>query len=209
MTDYLWTTNVGSHMWGMNHAKSDTDYFSCYLASTHGILAGTEKCASKQTTEEGDIDRAVHELGKTIHYLSKGNVNFLWGVYSPIIVDGGGFLKDLREQAPFPGANAFHSIRGMAKHNYKHFILDERAESMDSAKFQKKLNTIARTVQFGITLLKDEEIRFEKVKDVTEAECVQMMRELEAAYDETKLPELPAWDDEILEWLVEVRQNYG
>ena len=93
-SNYLLLTNVGSHMWGMNHAQSDLDLFAIRLASTRDVLLGTKYDKSKHLQFiDPKVDIAEHELAKSFRYLADGNVNFVWGFCSPIVMEPVGELE--------------------------------------------------------------------------------------------------------------------
>jgi predicted nucleotidyltransferase len=208
----LWTTNVGSHLWNMARPDSDHDYFTAYLASTRELLAGTADMSSKCAKEDPDIDRALHEAGTVVSFLLKGNVNFIWGIYSPIVIkDDFGVLKSLRKAAPLPRANVYHSIRGLAKHNYAHYVTAKNEHDVTPEKLQKKLNTIARSIKLGIHLLEEKELEFKAVKNTGEADIPRLIEELEKAYAATSLPETFTVQEEarLRDWLVGIRSTLG
>ena len=73
-------TNVGSHMWRMNHENSDIDLGIIYVTSTSEYLRGTAFVDSKQYTE-GDEDwiRTGGQEGKereSRHRLTQMNADF-------------------------------------------------------------------------------------------------------------------------------------
>lgn len=72
MIDNLFTTEIGSTIWQMRHPKSDTDLFRVYVASTEEILKGTANTRSK-FTQKDNTDIALHEIGKVVDQLLKGN----------------------------------------------------------------------------------------------------------------------------------------
>jgi hypothetical protein len=164
----LFRTVVGSHMWGQNHPGSDTDVFECYVAPTRDILRGTAYTRSEfdQSVEGRDVAR--HEIGHVIDQLLKGNVNFVWGVTSPVVesalpityplVEGYTWLRALRlVLTANPSRNIYHSIHGLAQKNMAKYIDDPRvAADLGPERIQKKLRTIVRTCEFGSRWLNGE-----------------------------------------------------
>jgi len=216
----LFRTIVGSHMWGQEHEGSDTDKFECYIFDSRSFLIGNrhEGCHH----HEGDNEKTIScEIGHVIRQLLKGNVNFLWGVMSPKIDlcttnidptmwDLRGIVRENLSKA------TVHSIRGFAIHNLKHwfgiklekiisidgdidYLIVEKKEPRlipENRKYYKILNTCARTLGFGINLLKDGGKHFYNYFDnpqkaKTPGEVLYLLRRLEMAYRDSKLPDKP------------------
>ena len=120
MIDNLFTTEIGSTIWQMRHPKSDTDLFRVYVASTEEILKGTPNTKSK-FTQEDNTDIALHEIGKVVEQLLKGNFNFLVGVMSPLTVSvirqplKRFYLKLEDIVKENVSKNWYHSIHGLAR----------------------------------------------------------------------------------------------
>jgi hypothetical protein len=116
----LSVTNVGSHMWKMNHENSDTDLFQIYVTDTKELLRGnfdyvhssSSSNNGKQGKEKVEIVR--HELQKVIVELIDGNVNFLWGVMSPIVLNQIGYTISL-DGEPTYGSSDYYIPEHMAK----------------------------------------------------------------------------------------------
>ncbi len=91
----LFVTNVGSHMWQMNHPGSDVDLFVAVLAPTKSILRGEFNDQSK-VEYSGPTDKQYHELGRIVDQVLRNNWNYLSGVMSPIVVKDWTRLPELR-----------------------------------------------------------------------------------------------------------------
>lgn len=196
----LFVTNVGSHMWGQNHPGSDLDRFVCYIVPSRDVLTGRADTKSKHLKNEKQDD-AVHEIGHVIDEVLKGNVNFLWGVFSPIVMeDPRGDLAALRDLALQQMSQlCYNSIHGMAISNYKKFIASGLNTSM------KKCNTIARTIGLGITLLQTGKIEFKPVWDATSESVQRLIVELDNAKTQSILPEKPDHPETLYEFLLQLR----
>ena len=156
----LFVTNVGSHMWQMNHPGSDVDLFVAVLAPTKSILRGEFNDQSK-VEYSGPTDRQYHELGRIVDQVLRNNWNYLSGVMSPIIVKDWPRLTELRSLATMNySKRAYHSIKGLAEHNYQKYIINERDDSV------KRCNTIARTIIMGSKLLREGIIEYLGETDV-------------------------------------------
>jgi len=187
MNKTLWQTEIGSRMWNMQREDSDTDIFKAYIIPTTDILSGKNKGCGSHFNSTDKIDTTSHEIGKIIDMLIRGNVNFIWSVMSPIIVDDSEELRELRTIVENNVAkNCFHSIHGLAVHNYKRYIENDKDLS------SKRINTIIRTLFFGMNLLEKGEFHFDRLilkynkKDVEES-----IHDLEEIYNITDLPEKP------------------
>jgi predicted nucleotidyltransferase len=198
MNNTLFITEVGSTMWHMERPDSDTDLFKAYIAPTYDILSGIGHQNSHFGSDE-KTDIASHEIGVVVSQLIKGNVNFIWGVHSPIVVnDMYNALAQLREISAAPSSNCYPSIRGLARHNYTKYIID-RKEPVEI--WQKRINIICRTLLFGINALERHEYQYVQVYDGTPELVVELMDMLERKKAETTLPPSPSWEQEARKWL--------
>ena len=62
--EIAFSTNVGSHMWKMNHENSDTDVFECYFLPTREILMGRLPNSHFSQDKENKVDTQVQEISK-------------------------------------------------------------------------------------------------------------------------------------------------
>lgn len=194
----LFETVVGSHVWGMETGLSDTDTFRAYIVPSITILNGTAETKSK-FIQIGDKDIAQHEIGKVINQILKGNINFLIGVMSPLCVLSGKEHKALKEiVVAHLAKNCFHSIHGMAAHNYKKYIDTGKDTS------ERRCNTILRGMRFGERILEGKGIVFERVKGGTPMEIKQEFEILNESFSSSKLPEIPE-EKPFRDWLLSVR----
>ena len=200
VSDRLWVTIVGSHMWDMQTPESDIDYFVAERFPTAALLMGYKPRESR-FIQRGREDYTVHEIGKVIEMLLKGNVNFLFGVISPNVVETSKWHEQLRRlilENPFKGV--YHSIRGMAVHNYKKYLETGRDTS------ERRANKILRVLRFGITLLRGGIYEFRPFYGGTPRLVKQYIEELDEAYRESSLPEhLP--EDKLRRLLYEIRME--
>lgn len=207
----LFTTNVGSHLWRMERPESDFDLFRCYVTPTADILRGRVHLVpnSPDTPNDGDqivdgnshfsaggkteskTDVSSHELNKVVNEVLKNNANFLWGVFSPIVVDvhDPAWLKELQRLSLDCASKVlYHPIAGMAHHN--------KAKYFDSGKDKgwrrdKTANTIVRTCNFGVAMLEGRGPVFEPSTGNDEASVEAALVRLKAARDASKLPDRP------------------
>lgn len=212
----LFRTIVGSHMWGQHHSESDTDKFECYIFDTRSFMLGNTHNRCKDI--KGDNEETTScEIGHIIEQLLKGNVNFLWGVMSPkwdlVATNIDPTFFDLRRVVGENLSKAtMHSIRGFVIHNLKHWfgLIVDKAVSVEGKicyyikkkkeprltpedkRYWKILNTCARTLGFGIILLRDEVLDFEQLQGaISTGEIILLLNELERVYKESTLREKP------------------
>lgn len=190
MIENLFTTEIGSTLWQMRHPKSDTDLFRVYVASTEEILKGTANIRSK-FIQENDTDLALHEVGKVVDQLLKGNFNFLVGVMSPLTVSVAKpsltkFYLNLQDIVKENiSKNCYHSIRGLVIHNYKKYIESGKDDS------ERRYNKILRVLQFGKTLLDTGNFEFKPFKEGVPDDIEAWVGLLNEAYRYSQLPEKP------------------
>ena len=214
----LFKTIVGSHMWGQHRSDSDTDLFKCYVFDTKSFLLGnTHDGGHRSVNKEKDEETDSFEIGHVIRQLLKGNINFLWGVMSPKVQmtarDVEPSLWDLRQIVLDNLSKAtMYSIKGFVIHNLKHWfgLILEKIVSIEGKtfyivkkknlpklipedkKYWKIVNTCARTLDFGIKLLRDRVLDFDNPKGaVSPRDVILMLGELETVYKTSKLQEKP------------------
>ncbi len=184
---------VGSQMWGMARPDSDKDYYVLYLGKSARILTGDDGPyhGGIHSTEEGAPEQfAGYELGHTIRQLLGGNVNHLWGLLSPIVVQTTPQYHELQGiVTQHLAKNCYPSIHGLARHNLQLWFYREKDRGT-SVNF-KKLNIIARTVQFGISILQGHGARFQSTHYQAVPDVEALLGTLDAAYQESPLPETP------------------
>lgn len=215
----LFRTIVGSHMWGQEHEGSDKDTFECYIFDSRSFLLGNRHDGGhKSKNEEKNEEKDSFEIGHVIRMLLKGNINFLWGVMSPKIdlcvtnIDPTMWgLRRITEQNLSKAT--MYSVKGFAIHNLKHWyglILNKKPCELcdgvhfyikeskpprllpEDKKYWKILNTCARTLDFGIKLLKDGVLDFENPRTaMSPNDVILMLTELEQAYKKSTLPDKP------------------
>ena len=195
----LFVTNVGSHMWGMNRPDSDVDLFVVYQAPSTHFLIGKAHTRSHRSMN-GNIDKVSFELGHVINQLLKGNVNFLWGVMSPIIIKNWDRLQTLRELTiKNLSKQLYHSVHGLGLHNYKKYI--ESGKNPTS----KRCTMICRSLNFGTKLLTTGKLNFDPIKPCTPTNVLHHIHALDLAYVTSLLPESPKYTKEMEMWLLDVR----
>lgn len=200
----IFETMVGSHMWGVQHEGSDEDRFVCYAAPTKDVLRYAVPIGDVPTGRgfqfHGDkTDTSIHEAGTVVNQLVRGNVNFLWGVMSPIVVKTSPWHEELEEIVKRNVAkNCYNSIHGLAVHNYSKYVESKKDQS------EKRCNTIVRTINFGIHLLNWGEFNFIPTIKVKPQDVWDAIKKLDEVYLNSQLPERPN-EAEYREWLYRLR----
>ena len=200
MIDNFFTTMIGSDMWQMRRPDSDTDLFRVYVASTEDILKGTADMRSK-FIQKDNTDITIHEIGKVVSMLLKGNLNFIIGVMSPIVVSvhNSELFYELRSIVKRNiSKNCYHSIRGFTLHNYKKYI----ESGLDRS--ERRCNKVLRVLKFGQRLLQEGRFVFEPVTGGTPEIIERELEKLEVAYEKSPLPEKPN-EEPFREWLFKLR----
>lgn len=186
----LWETNVGSHVWSMNRPDSDVDVFTAYIIPSSDILSGKNKSGGSHNSHTEEVDKVSHEIGKVIDELIKGNINFLIGTLSPIVIsEHGNYLRTLKEIVIEHGQtkSCVNSIRGLAVSNYKKYVIG--SDTSREYPLTKKCNTINRTLLFGINLLNGNGFEFKPVKNQTPEDVKSLLEEFDKVVENSKLPE--------------------
>lgn len=186
----LFITCVGSHMWGMQSPESDIDLVMIYTAPTRSILRGVKippTIRQEIAARGGEVyDTLGWEIGHLINQLIKGNVNAIWYVSSPLIIKPSPVQEELSALVQVNLCReTYQSLKGMAESQIK-------SEGEAARSPGKGYRTALRTLNFGITLLKEGKISFAPVLHTPEAgEVMEKMRQLHEAYAASSLPDLP------------------
>ncbi len=179
----LWDTTIGSHIWKMNRPDSDIDRFVVFAYPTKIFLMGYNPKMSFFKQENG-VDIHMHEIGAVINQLIKGNINFVLGTLSDMVNQTSEYHRKIAEIIrENPSKSVYHSIRGLAVHNYKKYIETGRDTS------ERRCDKILRVLQFGIILLREGRYEFKPYSGGTPEEIRKKIEELDIAYKESELPE--------------------
>src|SRR3989440_737016 len=84
-------------------------------------------------------------------------------------------------------------------HNYEKYIVSERDDST------KRCNTIARTIIMGCKLLREGVIEYRPITGASPKDIPKFIDELDMALKESSLPDNPEHEDELREFLFDVR----
>jgi len=188
--DYLFITEVGSRMWGMDKPDSDYDIFHVFQQPSSEYLRTSTfektRAAKSYIYENKEIDAQYMEIGHLVNLLKKGNVNAIWSVCSPIVHMDSEWLVKLREiTINNISKSSYASINGMAHSQLNDAI--KRATVKDPMKSKA---TTMRTLQFGVTMLMNHKIEFKPPEDeVTNENIGKWFRLLDVAKEKSMLPD--------------------
>ncbi len=187
----LFQTEVGSYMWGMQKPDSDRDIMCVYAQPTREILSGMQTKYNKhqhKTMIDGiEWDTQYMEIGHLVNLLKNGNVNALWTVTSPVVIQGSDDLNRLREITLVNLSKvSFYSINGMAVS-----CLHDQ-EKRPNMPYNKAYKQCLRTLMFGINMFELGEVLFTPVRiEVTKNDIDIAFNRLNEAFNNTKLISSP------------------
>jgi len=140
-------------------------------------------------------DNHIHEIGKVIGQLIKGNVNFVIGTMSDKIEFSSDVHEDLRKLLrEYPPKNIYYSIKGLVLNNLN--------------RWQKKgrdVDKVMRYLKFGVTLLETGKYVFERCEGYSIDDIHDYLERIDEAYRSTKLTPIP--EDKLRDILERVRRN--
>jgi hypothetical protein len=196
----LWQTEVGFRMWSMDHPGPDTDIFEVYMESPRLILRGEAEMGSSSThrSDTQNTDIATHEISHVVDQIVKGNVNFLFGVMSPLVISAEAApdfpLRTFREiVAAHPSRNVYNSTNGLAVGNRNKYLVNLTDTEFLEPPIQKRAATIIRTCHYGATLLTHGRHAFLPVTrgSIVMADVDQAIEELNLAHANSTMPDHP------------------
>ena len=207
MDEILLETVVGSHIWQMATPDSDMDIFRVYKAPTRDILLGKVPRSKFEEKIDGK-DITYHEIGTVYHQILKSNINFVIGLFSPIVVQKplGNMIKFLIYARHVVDSQIYNSIHGMAISNYKKYGMEQYGDRIPEATYNK----ILRFVQFGIDFLKTNEFQFKPFRNGNEELMRMKIQELDEAYQDCKHPSTMSYTvEKLADVLIDIRmENY-
>lgn len=195
----------GSHAWGLDHAESDKDYFTLYVADPRellGLSKGRHGASIRNKQDTHKTDEMKHDVGHVAAMLHKMNVNYIIGVMSPAVEYTTPEAKRLQDiLRKYPGRDIYHSAMGLADGNFKKYILMRQEDT------PKKRRLIMRNLLFARRVIEDGVYDFGVVKADDEFTIEQMgdaFLALKKAYEaSTMRREAP--HDLLDQWLYDVR----
>lgn len=151
----LFVTISGAHLYGFPSPDSDFDVRGCHLLPLRRVLSlrPRQETAEYSGIEEGrEIDFVSHDAGKFFHLMLRKNGYVMEQVFSPLVVEGGAPLEELR-------AIARGCITRHLAHHYRGFAENELLELDRQAEKRVKTTLYAyRVLLTGIHVLRSGEI---------------------------------------------------
>lgn len=151
----LFVTVSGAHLYGFPSPDSDIDLRGCHqlpLASLVGLATPNETEERKLEHQGLEVELVSHDIGKYLRLLVKNNGYVLEQIFSPIVVLGVEFLKELRPLAR----------RCITRHHYHHYrgflATQRKLLQRQEPKQAKTLLYSYRVVLTGIHLLRTGEV---------------------------------------------------
>jgi predicted nucleotidyltransferase len=193
-------------MWGMDNLDSDVDVSCVFKIPVKNILSGKSgdmamKDFHMKYNSGRDLDLKCQEIGHLINQLIKGNVNAVWTVMSPKIVWCDDYI-------------AYNDLRNLVEENisklmYKSIFGLSTSQMADGdahiEKREKCYKSAMRTINFGICVFNDHEIKFEPVfGNVERHELTDAFYDLEEAMEKSSLIECPD-EEKFREYLFNLR----
>ena len=184
----------------MNNENSDEDIFECYIAPSSDFLIGKQHKRS-QFTQTCNVDQTSVEVGQVVNQILKNNFNYVIAVLSPMVMIESEEYRKLKILTRLNLSKlCYHSIHGLATHNYNKYIIDKGGDT------QKRRKTIMRTLRFGINLLENGRTEFNPVTDyISDDDIISMIERLDQAYEYSNLPEKPEYQEVMYLWLLNLR----
>jgi hypothetical protein len=187
----LWVTNVGSHLWHMEHEGSDLDLFRCYVTPTEDILSGKTAPGGTHFSQTGEgaerVDLQSHEVGAWVEQLLKMNPNYLFGLLSPLAV------RELRERYRRElrriiedglSRQLYFPVRGLILSNQRKYITN----GVDPS--ERRINKLLRVGRWGCWALRfASPLRFDPYEGGKPDDVDVMLAGLKEAYEQSPLPE--------------------
>ncbi len=182
---------VGSHMWGMEHALSDTDIYEIYVAPTKDILRGTADTKNIFDQSTPNIDITAHELGQFINLILEGNINAIKGILSPVVRNTTPFAQELAGLVRgYPSKASYKSIHGIAKGNFRKYIANNKDPSPE------RCLKVARDAEWGIKWLRTgiADFAIDKTRVWSPRDVERVVEDMDLALKESTLIDRPPED---------------
>ncbi len=227
----LFVTVSGAHLYGFPSPDSDVDLrgvFLLPLPAVVGLHPPVETVTATFRQAGQEIDLVAHDLKKFLQLLLNKNGYVLEQLYSPLVVEGGPELTELRTLAR--GAitrHVYHHYAGFARHQqqllaaaqpptvkmllYLYRVLLTGIWLLRTGEVEAHLPTLSQ--QFGLPFLAD--LIAQKRQEhadlpetalaAHEAPLARLQAELEAAFATTALPNMPTTSAALEEFLIRLR----
>jgi len=225
----LFVTISGAHIYGFASCDSDVDLRGAHLLpldSIVGLIMPNQTVDFSAMHRGLEVDLVSHDVGKYLGLLVKNNGYILEQVFSPLVVSGQDFLDELRPLAKnCITKNHFYHYRGffanqkkmIQKQNpvtaktvlYAYRVLCTGIHLMRTGEVVTDLNQLAQQMGLGfaselIAAKVTEKVAFGFDIEEHLSKLDDLERELELAFESSKLPENPS-KDRVNDLLVRIR----
>ncbi len=233
----LFATVSGAHLYGFASADSDVDIRGAYVRPLEEVLGlgpHRETWEVSEVRDDGlEVDWVAHDLLKFATLMTKRNGYVLEQLYSPLVVQGGDWLRELRElgqscivrQLHYHYRGFFHSQRKlMAKGEptakailYAYRVLLTGIHVLTSGRIEANLaHLLEEYPQPGVEELMrikiegGEKDKLEAGLVSTHAQALEILeKELDAAQDRSSLPLEFEGREALSEYVVRARLALG
>jgi hypothetical protein len=216
--DFLFITLSGAHIYGFSSPDSDYDLRGAHIFPLNELftLKKIEKTFELSTIyEEKEVDMVSHEIEKYFSFVARGNNGYVMEqIFSPIVIYETPYFHELKNlSSKFICKLLYHHYRGFAGNQMK--IIEKQEEPK-----AKSFLYLYRVLMTGINVLKhgiietditklNKDFNFEFIPELIERKIKEkskikkeetefyikkvefMEKEMEKAYNESKLPNYP------------------
>ncbi len=229
--DLQFVTVSGAHIYGFPSRDSDVDLRGAHrlpLPDVVGLTTPNQTFQREEIRNGIEVDLVTHDIGKYLGLLVKNNGYILEQVFSPIVVLGQGFLDQLRPLAQnCITRNHYFHYRGFFQNQkklmdkqdpitakavlYAYRVLATGIYLMNAGEVVTDLNFLAEELKIAdipslINAKVAEKSAFEFDVDLHNSRLSELERRLDSAFENSKLPEVPA-RDAVNNFLVRLRLN--
>ena len=234
----------GSDMFGFRSADSDVDVRGCWQISTNKLLGlgSPRETIEMKTMKEGvsmdeihdrdvfEADAVMHELGKELGLMLKGNCNIIEHIMAEPI-ETSPEHKELRDLVDmyWNAKGIYNSYRGMAYQNYNKFILGGKHSAkkylyvvrgllagtyaLTERRVEPNLDTLNKYFEEPVVEelldLKRRGLEKDPVKHMDRYDqlCDKYFKTIDKTFMDNPCPDPPSIDD-ASEWLKQIRIDY-
>lgn len=232
----LFATVSGAHLYGFASADSDVDIRGAYVRSLDSVLGlGPHKDTWEVAdTRDGlEVDWVAHDVLKFVTLMTKRNGYVLEQLYSPLVVQGGEWLEELRELARASVIRPlYYHYRGFYHNQHKLIVAGQYTTKamlyayrvllsgihvLKTAQIEANLpNLLLEHPQSGVdtllelkrqgkekALLEEDQLHFHL------ASLAQLEKSLDKNFQESPLPESVENYEALSDYVVRVRKALG
>ena len=214
----IYRCQVGSKAFGLSNESSDDDYRGIFLppAKVHWSMY---ELPQQLEFNDGQDDEVYWELEKFLKLALKANPNILETLWTPIVLQADPVAMKLREiRTAFLSKHLYKTYSGYALSQFRRM----RNSFQKTGKFKHKhamhlirlLHSGTEALRTGEIMIDVSEFRSELLAIrngqysfvQVEAKAKELERDFEAAFEQTKLPEQPDFE-EVNRFLIDARQQ--